>query len=55
MNSRKNLDPKLAALQARLRAAHGKRYLRSLEELAESEAFQELMRGEFPEQAERLA
>ena len=31
--------------------ARGKKYWRSLEELADTEAFQELMRQEFPEQA----
>jgi MoCo/4Fe-4S cofactor protein with predicted Tat translocation signal len=49
MNTRKNLAADLAAFQERL--APGKKYWRSLEELADSEAFQELMRREFPEQA----
>jgi molybdopterin-containing oxidoreductase family iron-sulfur binding subunit len=51
MNTRKNLPPELATLQDRLGAARGKTYWRSLEELADTEAFQELMRREFPEQA----
>src|SRR5262249_37419238 len=51
MNPRKDLSPRLAALQERLGDARGKTYWRSLEELADSEAFQELMRDEFPEQA----
>src|SRR5262249_1764347 len=52
MNTRKDLSPKLAALQDALGAARGKKYWRTLEELAESEAFQELMRLEFPAQAD---
>jgi molybdopterin-containing oxidoreductase family iron-sulfur binding subunit len=44
MNTRKDLFPELAALQ-------GKKYWRTLEELADTPAFQELMRREFPEQA----
>src|SRR5437588_1943298 len=48
MNSRKDLTAELAAIRER----HGKRYWRSLEELADTEAFQELMRREFPEQAD---
>ncbi len=44
MNPRKDL-------QQRLGTTHGQRYWRSLEELADSPAFQELMRNEFPEQA----
>ncbi len=51
MNTRKDLAPKLAAHQERLGAVQGKQYWRSLEELAETEAFQELVRDEFPEQA----
>jgi MoCo/4Fe-4S cofactor protein with predicted Tat translocation signal len=51
MNSRKNLASELAALQERLASSHGKRYWRTLEELADSEAFQQLMRREFPSQA----
>jgi MoCo/4Fe-4S cofactor protein with predicted Tat translocation signal len=52
MNSRKDLSSELCALQERLETSHGKRYWRSLEELAGTEAFQELMRREFPEQAD---
>jgi molybdopterin-containing oxidoreductase family iron-sulfur binding subunit len=51
MNPRKNLSPRLSALQERVGAARGKTYWRSLEELADSPAFQELMQDEFPEQA----
>jgi molybdopterin-containing oxidoreductase family iron-sulfur binding subunit len=51
MNTRKNLSPELAAVQNRLGSAQGRQYWRSLEELADTEAFQELMRQEFPEQA----
>jgi molybdopterin-containing oxidoreductase family iron-sulfur binding subunit len=52
MNSRKDLAAGLLALQGSLGAAQGKKYWRSLEELAETPAFQELMRQEFPEQAD---
>jgi molybdopterin-containing oxidoreductase family iron-sulfur binding subunit len=48
MNARKDLGPEIAR---RLEAAGGKKYWRTLEELAESEAFQELMRQEFPGQS----
>src|SRR5438270_12088839 len=48
MNSRKDLTAELTAI----RALDGKRYWRSLEELAHTETFQELMRREFPEQAD---
>jgi molybdopterin-containing oxidoreductase family iron-sulfur binding subunit len=41
----------LAALQARLQSAHGQEYWRSLEELAGSEAVQEFIEREFPQQA----
>jgi molybdopterin-containing oxidoreductase family iron-sulfur binding subunit len=51
MSTRKNLARELAALERRPGAAHGRRYWRSLDELAGTEAFQELMRREFPEQA----
>src|SRR5262249_25750486 len=51
MNTRKDLSPELAALQDRLGEVRGKKFWRSLEELADSAAFQELMRREFPEQA----
>ncbi len=52
MNSRKNLASQLTAIQDRLGNSQGPRYWRSLEEMAGSEAFQELMRGEFPQQAD---
>jgi molybdopterin-containing oxidoreductase family iron-sulfur binding subunit len=52
MNPRKDLSPELAAVQRRLGAARGKTYWRTLEELADTEAFRELMRREFPEQAD---
>jgi molybdopterin-containing oxidoreductase family iron-sulfur binding subunit len=51
MNPRKDLSSELADLRERLGAARGKKYWRTLEELADTEAFQELMRREFPEQA----
>jgi MoCo/4Fe-4S cofactor protein with predicted Tat translocation signal len=51
MNTRKDLREKLAAMQERAGSARGRRFWRSLEELADSEAFRELMRDEFPEQA----
>jgi molybdopterin-containing oxidoreductase family iron-sulfur binding subunit len=44
----------LAAVRARLGALGGERYWRSLEELAESEAFRELLHREFPRQASML-
>src|SRR5438477_5290647 len=52
MTRRTDLSPELQAIQQRLDDSQGKRYWRSLEELADTEAFQELMRGEFPEQAD---
>ena len=52
MNDRKNLRPELDAIQERLDGARGKRYWRTLEELADSDAFGELMRLEFPAQAD---
>ncbi len=50
MNPRKNLSPELADLQGRLEGARGKKYWRSLEELADTPAFRELIHREFPEQ-----
>jgi MoCo/4Fe-4S cofactor protein with predicted Tat translocation signal len=41
----------LAAVRAKLSTAGGERYWRSLEELADSAAFQELLQSEFPRQA----
>jgi MoCo/4Fe-4S cofactor protein with predicted Tat translocation signal len=52
MNPRKDLSREYAALQERLGASQGKKYWRTLEELADDEAFQELVRYEFPEQAD---
>src|SRR5262249_47592200 len=52
MNSRKDLASALAAAQEQLGDAQGKTYWRSLEELANTEAFRELMRREFPDQAD---
>jgi molybdopterin-containing oxidoreductase family iron-sulfur binding subunit len=52
MNPRKDLSRELADLQQRLGPARGKKYWRTLEELADTEAFQELVRREFPEQAD---
>jgi molybdopterin-containing oxidoreductase family iron-sulfur binding subunit len=48
MNPRKDLAPKMNALLGSLEGAHGKTYWRSLSELAETEAFAELVRQEFP-------
>ena len=47
MSNRKDLQLELASLEKRT----GKAYWRSLEELADSPAFRELMQHEFPEQA----
>src|SRR4029077_13344998 len=52
MTSRTDLSAELSAIQQRLDGRPGKRYWRSWEELADTEAFQELMRREFPEQAD---
>ncbi len=41
----------LASIRARLEAAQGKEYWRSLEELADTEGFQEFLHREFPRQA----
>ena len=41
----------LAAIRARLASSRGRNYWRSLEELAESEGFQELLEREFPRHA----
>ncbi len=51
MNTRKDLSPALSALHERLAHARGKAYWRSLEELADSPAFQELVGREFAEPA----
>ncbi len=50
MNPRKDLSPALAALRETLGSRQGPKYWRTLEELADSEAFQELIRREFPHQ-----
>jgi MoCo/4Fe-4S cofactor protein with predicted Tat translocation signal len=52
MNVRKDLAPQLAALSEELGTAQGKQYWRTLDELANTEAFQKLMRREFPAQAD---
>src|SRR5215467_11568063 len=41
----------LASIRARLDASRGREYWRSLEELAETEGFEELLEREFPRQA----
>lgn len=51
INSRKNLGSKLTELQQCEKCGQGKKYWRSLEELADNSAFQELMRQEFPDNA----
>jgi MoCo/4Fe-4S cofactor protein with predicted Tat translocation signal len=51
MSARKDLATNLAELQQRLGPATGKKYWRSLEELADTEAFRELICQEYPEQA----
>src|SRR4030095_14320808 len=38
----------LAAIRARLAGMHGRKYWRCLEEIAETEAFQEILHREFP-------
>jgi MoCo/4Fe-4S cofactor protein with predicted Tat translocation signal len=51
MNMRKDLGPQLAALNEEL-GVQGKQYWRTLDELANTDAFQKLMRREFPAQAD---
>ena len=51
MNARKDLATAVAELWAKLEKAQGKKYWRSLDELADTAAFQEVMQREFPEQA----
>ena len=51
MNTRKDLAEPWTRLQQRQDAGGGKHYWRSLEELADSPAFRELLQQEFPEQA----
>jgi hypothetical protein len=48
MNSRKDLNTKLAEVEQRLGTGGGRKYWQCLEELADSEAFGQLMRQEFP-------
>jgi MoCo/4Fe-4S cofactor protein with predicted Tat translocation signal len=52
MNVRKDLAPQLAAISEQLGTSHGRQYWRTLDELANTEAFQKLMRREFPSQAD---
>ena len=52
MNKRKDLTQALATAQERLGQARGQQYWRSLDELADTPAFREMMRYEFPEQAD---
>jgi MoCo/4Fe-4S cofactor protein with predicted Tat translocation signal len=49
MNTRKDLSLPLTAVRERLGSARGKQYWRSLEELADTPAFQELVGREFSE------
>ncbi len=51
MNSGKDLNTELAALGQQPRTARGKQYWRSLEELADGEAFREMVRRAYPEHA----
>ncbi len=50
MNNRKNLDAEMASASQGLQGPQGRKFWRSLEELAGSEAFQKLIAREFPEQ-----
>jgi MoCo/4Fe-4S cofactor protein with predicted Tat translocation signal len=52
MSQRKDLATELAEVEKALDNASGKKYWRSLEELAGTAAFQKLMRREFPNQAD---
>ena len=49
MNKPEHLD--LGAIRAKLAGAQGPKYWQSLEELAETEAFQDFLFREFPRQA----
>jgi molybdopterin-containing oxidoreductase family iron-sulfur binding subunit len=51
MTTRKNFPLDLAAVRERLAAGGGKQFWRSLEEVAGTEAFQEMLHREFPSQA----
>src|SRR5476651_2729048 len=44
----------LAAIRARLAGSHGRQYWRSLDELAETAEFREMLKSEFPRQASGL-
>lgn len=48
-------EQELRAIRARLQAARGKQFWRSLDELADTPAFQELLRREFPAGAAELS
>ncbi len=48
MNSRKDLSSKLATIEQQLGAAGGRKYWQCLEELADTDAFGQLVRQEFP-------
>jgi MoCo/4Fe-4S cofactor protein with predicted Tat translocation signal len=48
MNSRKDLNSKLAELERQLGVGSGRQYWQCLEEVADSEAFGQLMQQEFP-------
>ena len=52
METRKNID--LSAIRARLEAAQGQEYWRSLDQLAQTEEFAAMVQREFPEQAAEL-
>src|ERR671917_646961 len=51
VHERKTSGLDLAAIRARLAAAQGQQYWRSLEEVAATEEFQEFLHREFPSQA----
>jgi len=51
MKPTSNMPLDLATIRARLAAAHGRQYWRSLEELSDTEEFRELLQREFPRQA----
>src|SRR5262249_25942948 len=52
LNNQRTVVPlNLAAVREKLGAAEGKEYWRSLDELAGTEGFQELLQNEFPRQA----
>jgi MoCo/4Fe-4S cofactor protein with predicted Tat translocation signal len=51
IHNRKTAGLDLTAIRDRLAAARGQQYWRSLEEVAATEEFQELLQREFPHQA----